>query len=48
LYNVEDFKHNQQEDEEVYNEEPDLSGCIEGVDYIIEYRVNCEDDEEEA
>jgi hypothetical protein len=44
LYNIEDFKLNQQEDDE----EPDLSGGIEGIDYIIEYGVNCEDGEKEA
>jgi hypothetical protein len=48
LYNIEDFKLNQQEDEEVYYEKPDLSGGIEGIDYIIEYGVNYEDDEKEA
>jgi hypothetical protein len=31
-----------------YYEEPDLSGGIEGIDYIIEYRVNSEDEEDEA
>jgi hypothetical protein len=39
---------NQQEDEEVYYKEPDLSGGIEGIDYIIEYGVNSEDDDDEA
>jgi hypothetical protein len=48
LYNTEDFELNQQEDEEVYYEEPELSVDIEGIDYIIEYRVNYEDNEEEA
>jgi hypothetical protein len=31
-----------------YYEEPDLSGGIEGIDYIIEYGVNSEDSDEEA
>jgi hypothetical protein len=33
--------------EEVYYEEPDLSGGIEGVDYTIAY-INNEETEEEA
>jgi hypothetical protein len=48
LYNTEDFELNQQEDENVYYEELDISGGIKGIDYIIEYGVNCEEDEEEA
>jgi hypothetical protein len=32
----------------IYYEEPDLPGGIEGIDDIMEYGVNCEDDEEEA
>jgi hypothetical protein len=48
LYNAEKLEANQQEDEEVYYEEPDLSGGIEGMDYIIEYGVNSEDIVEEA
>jgi hypothetical protein len=48
LYNSEELKTNEQEDEEVYYEEPDLLGGIERIDYIIEYGVNCEDDEDEA
>jgi hypothetical protein len=40
LYNTEETEANQQENDEVYYEEPDLSGGIEGIDYIIEYRVN--------
>jgi hypothetical protein len=47
LYNTEGLEANQQE-EEVYYEELDLSGGIEGIYYIIEYGVNCEDNEEEA
>jgi hypothetical protein len=43
LYNIEDTEANQQEDDEVYYREPDLSGGIEGIDYIIEYGVNSED-----
>jgi hypothetical protein len=48
LYNTEETEANQQEDDEVYYEEPDLSGGIEGIDYIIEYAVNSEDRNEEA
>jgi hypothetical protein len=48
LYNIEELEANQQEDEEVYYEEPDLSRGIEGIDYITEYGVNSEDDEDEA
>jgi hypothetical protein len=48
LYNTEDFELNQQENKEVYYEDPDLSKGIEGIDYIIDYRVNYEDDNEEA
>jgi hypothetical protein len=48
LYNTEETKANQQEDDEVYYEEPDLSGGIEGINYIIEYGVNSEDSDEEA
>jgi hypothetical protein len=48
LYNTEEIEANQQEDDEVYYEEPDLLGGIEGIDYIIEYRVNSEDSDEEA
>jgi hypothetical protein len=36
LYNTEELEANQQEDDEVYYDDPDLSGCIEGIDYIIE------------
>jgi hypothetical protein len=45
LYNTEDYKNKQHVDKEVYYEELDLSGGIEGIDYKIEYGVNCEDDE---
>jgi hypothetical protein len=48
LYNTKETEANQQEDDEVYYEEPDLSGGIEGIDYIIEYGVNSEDSNEEA
>jgi hypothetical protein len=48
LYNIEATEANQQEDDEVYYEEPDLSRGIEGIDYIIEYGVNSEDSNEEA
>jgi hypothetical protein len=48
LCNTKKLEANQQEDEEVYYEEPDLSGCIEGMYYIIEYGVNSEDIVEEA
>jgi hypothetical protein len=48
LQNTEEIEANQQEDDEVYYEEPDLSGGIEGIDYIIEYGVNSEDSDEEA
>jgi hypothetical protein len=48
LYNIEATEANQQEDDEVYYEEPDLSRGIEGIDYIIEYGVNSEDSDEEA
>jgi hypothetical protein len=48
LYNTEETEANQQEDDEVYYEDPDLSGGIEGIDYIIEYGVNSEDRNEEA
>jgi hypothetical protein len=48
LYHIEETKANQQEDDVVYYEEPDLSGGIEGIDYIIEYGVNSEDSDEEA
>jgi hypothetical protein len=48
LYNTEETEANQYEDNEVYYEELDLSGGIEGIDYIIEYGVNCEDIDEEA
>jgi hypothetical protein len=48
LYNTEETEANQQEYDKVYYEEPDLSGGIEGIDYIIEYRVNSEDRNEEA
>jgi hypothetical protein len=48
LYHIEETEANQQEDDEVYYEEPDLSGGIEGIDYIIEYRVNSENSDEEA
>jgi hypothetical protein len=45
LYNTEETKANQQEDDEVYYEEPDLSGGIEDIDYIIECGVNSEDND---
>jgi hypothetical protein len=48
LYNTEEIEANQQDDDEVYYEEPDLSRGIEGIDYIIEYGVNIEDIDEEA
>jgi hypothetical protein len=48
LYNTEETKANQQEDDEVYYEEQDLLGGIEGIYYIIEYRVNSKDSDEEA
>jgi hypothetical protein len=48
LYNTEEIEANQQEDDEVYYEEPDLSGGIEVIDYIIEYEVNSEDNAEEV
>jgi hypothetical protein len=48
LYNTKETEANQQEDGEVYYEEPDLSGGIEGIHYIIEYGVNSEDIDEEA
>jgi hypothetical protein len=48
LYNTEETEGNQQEDDDVYYEEPNLSGEIEGIDYIIEYGVNSEDSDEEA
>jgi hypothetical protein len=35
LYNTKETEANQQKDDEVYYEEPDLSGGIEGIDYII-------------
>jgi hypothetical protein len=43
MYNTEETEANQQEDDEVYYGEPDLSGGIEGIDYIMENRVNSED-----
>jgi hypothetical protein len=46
LYNTEKLEANQQEDEDVYYEDPDLSGGIECIDYIIQYGVNCDSDEE--
>jgi hypothetical protein len=48
FYKIKEREVNHQEEEEVYLEEPDISGGIEYIDYIIEYGVNCEDDEEEA
>jgi hypothetical protein len=45
---MEETEANQQEDDEVYYKEPNLSGGIEGINYIIEYRVNSEDIDEEA
>jgi hypothetical protein len=48
LYNTEELEANQQEDDEVYYEEPDLSGGIEGIDYITEYGVNIEKNNEEV
>jgi hypothetical protein len=48
LYNTEETEANQQEDDEVYYEEPDLSRGIEGIDYIIKYGVNSEYSDEEA
>jgi hypothetical protein len=35
LYNTKELEANQQDDEAVYYEEPDLSWGIEGIDYII-------------
>jgi hypothetical protein len=32
----------------IYYEDLDLSGIIEGIDYMIEYGVNSEDNDEEA
>jgi hypothetical protein len=46
LYNTEEPKGNQQEENEVYYEEPDLLGGIEGVDYIIQYGLNSKDTDE--
>ena len=34
------------QDDEVYYEEPDLSGAVEGVDYLIAYGADGEDEEE--
>jgi hypothetical protein len=48
LYNTKETKANKQEEDEVYYEEPDLLGGIEGIDYIIEYGVNSQDNDEEA
>jgi hypothetical protein len=48
LVNTEETEVNQQKYDEVYYKEPDLSGGIEGIDYIIEYGVNSEDSDEEA
>jgi hypothetical protein len=48
LYNTEEPEANQQENDEVYYKEPDLSGGMEGIVYIIEYGVNSEDSDEEA
>jgi hypothetical protein len=48
LYNTEQTEANQQDYDEVYYEELDLSGGIEGINYIIEYGVNSEDSDEEA
>jgi hypothetical protein len=48
LYNTKEPEANQQEDNEVYYKEPDLSGGIEVINYIIEYGVNSEDSDEEA
>jgi hypothetical protein len=48
LYNTEELEANQQEDNKVYYEEPDLSEGKEGVGYIIEYGVNSENNDEEA
>jgi hypothetical protein len=45
LYNTEDYRNKQQVEKEGYYEELDLSGGIKGIDYEIEYVVNCEDDE---
>jgi hypothetical protein len=47
LYNTKNYD-NQQVEEGVYYEELDLSGGIEGMDYHIEYDVNCEDTEDET
>jgi hypothetical protein len=35
-------------EEEIYYEDPGLLGCIESIDYHIEYEVNCEDIEDET
>jgi hypothetical protein len=45
---TEDYSNNQQVEEKVYYKEPDLSGGIEGINYPIEYRVNCDNIKEEA
>jgi hypothetical protein len=47
LYNTEDYENNQKVNEEVYYEKLDLLGGMEGIDFIIEYKVNCEDNEKE-
>jgi hypothetical protein len=38
LYNTEDYDNNQKVEYEVFYDEPDLFGGIEGMDYYIEYR----------
>jgi hypothetical protein len=48
LHNIQELEANQQEDDKVYYEESNLSWGIEGIDYIIEYGVNSEDEEDEA
>ena len=50
LLHTEESDDNKQGSGEVYYEEPDLSGGIEGVDYGIVYGVDEEDidDEDEA
>jgi hypothetical protein len=48
LYNTKETEANQQEEDDVYYEELDLSGGIEGIDYIIGYGMNSEDSDEEA
>jgi hypothetical protein len=48
FYNTEDHKNYQQVEEEIYYENLDLLGGIEGIDYDFKYGVDCEDAEKEA